>query len=313
MNLPKSITRSGLPLLNCVQFIDNTYAWGPVVRADLVLGDKTAVNVPIQVMADPAYNSPNSLCSSRGRATQITKAVDLGANGILGIGMFKEDCGVDCAANSFNGSYFTCTTASCNATAVSTADIYNQLKHPVPLFDSDSNGLLVDLPKVPSAGATRLDGWVIFGVNTQPNNQIAGTKVLSTDAFGFITTSFAGQSLNRSFIDSGSNGLFFDSESIPACSSRSGAYGFYCPSVSINLSATLIGANAQSVSVDFSVSNAVTSISNTLLAVLPTISGPIGYARTFDWGLPFFYGRRVFIGIDGETSIQGGKPFYAFY
>jgi hypothetical protein len=35
-------------------------------------------------------------------------------------------------------------------------------------------------------------------------------------------------------------------------------------------------------------------------------------ASSFDWGLPFFYGRRVFIGIDGQASSLGTGPFYAF-
>jgi hypothetical protein len=47
-------------------------------------------------------------------------------------------------------------------------------------------------------------------------------------------------------------------------------------------------------------------------AVLPTLAGTLGDSRGFGWGLPFFYGRRVFLGIENETSPAGTGPFYAF-
>jgi hypothetical protein len=312
VNLPRLTVASGMPLLNCVQFIDNTFAWGPVAMADVVLGGKTATGLPIQIMADPAYNSPNRLCSSSGRATELTTAASLGANGILGLGLFKDDCGADCVTNPNNGSYFTCTTTACTATVASAAPITSQVKHPVPLFASDNNGLLIDLPKVNAAGAAQLNGLLIFGIGTQTNNQMTPASVLTTDAFGYIHTQFAGRSLATSFIDSGSNGLFFDSTTLPACGASSNANGFYCPTAPVSLSATLQGVNAQSSSVNFAITNALTAFANPSLTVLPTLSGPIGDAQTFDWGLPFFYGRKVFLGIEGAASSQGIGPFYAF-
>jgi hypothetical protein len=36
LNLPPA-SSGGLPVLNCVQFVDNTFMWGPVVTADVVL------------------------------------------------------------------------------------------------------------------------------------------------------------------------------------------------------------------------------------------------------------------------------------
>ena len=121
----------------------------------------------------------------------------------------------------------------------------------------------------------------------------------------------AGKTLDTSFIDTGSNGLYFDSSTIPACAGTA-ASGFYCPASLTNLSATMVGANGVTVPVAFAISSAIASFSSGTRAAIPTLSGSIGDARTFDWGLPFFYGRRVFSGIEGQPSPLGTGPFYAF-
>ena len=80
----------------------------------------------------------------------------------------------------------------------------------------------------------------------------------------------------------------------------------------IILSATLVGANAARIAVSFSVDNATALFAGANNIVLPTLSGPMSDASSFDWGLPFFYGRRVFIGIDGQSSALGTGPYFAF-
>ena len=313
LNLSRLTATGGLPLLNCAQFVDLSFAWGPVVKADVVLGGKTAASVPIQVIADPSFNSLAAVCSS---GTAITDAAILGANGILGIGLFKEDCGARCNNIVNNRSYYTCTTASCTGAKASLAQ---QVKNPVPLFASDNNGVLIDLPGASSAGAPSLSGSLIFGIGTQPNNQWTSGAVLTTNSVGYVTTLLAGQNLpnnfTNSFIDSGSNGLFFDSTTITKCG-PSGA-GFYCPTPPVNLSATLVGANgAASPEILFSIDKATDLFIGGVNHVLPTLAGDIGdipgNPSTFDWGLPFFYGRRVFFGIEGQASTLGTGPFYAF-
>lgn len=306
LGLPRSTGADGSTLLNCVQFIDNTFAWGPVATADIALGGKLAANVPIQVIADPALSSPAAACSVGG--TAITTPALLGANGIIGLGLFKEDCGPGCIANPNNGFYYTCPTAACNG---ATATLAQQVRNPVTWFTADNNGLVIDLPAASLSGAPSLSGSLIFGIGTQANNQLTSGAVLTTDASGYITTLFSGQPLNHSFIDSGSNGLYFDSATIPDCGGH--AAGFYCPPSRVTLSATLVGANAvSSSSFSFSIDKATDLFVGGTNTVFPTLAGDIGDAHTFDWGLPFFYGRRVFIGIEGQTSTLGVGPFYAF-
>ena len=82
--------------------------------------------------------------------------------------------------------------------------------------------------------------------------------------------------------------------------------------MSESLEATQVGASGVRVAVPFTVNNAVTLFASYPNAVLPGLAGPMGDARTFDWGLPFFYGRRVFVGIQAQPSSLGTGPFYAF-
>ena len=307
LNLARLTGNSGLPLLNCAQFVDNSYAWGPVAVADILLSGKRASSVPIQVIAEPAFNRLSAACSS---GDEITSPATLDANGILGVGYYKEDCGPPCASSAANGFYYTCTGAACFSVTRSVASSAKQLKNPVPLFAADNNGFLIDLPAVGFAGASTLAGSLVFGIGTQPNNQFTRGSVLTTRD-GNFTTLLGGRSLDTSFIDTGSNGLFFDTSLLPVCSGSSGS-GFYCPAALTTFSATMIGANGVNVPVSFSVSNALTSFSSGTLAAIPTLAGNVQDARTFDWGLPFFYGRRVFIGIEGQPSPLGTGPFFAF-
>ena len=312
LNLARLTGNSGLPLLNCAQFVDNTFAWGPVAVADVLLSGKRASSVPIQVIADSAFSRLSAACSS---GDEVTSPATLDANGVLGVGFFKEDCGAPCVGTAANGFYYTCTSASCFSVTRSVASISKQLKNPVPLFATDNNGFLVDLPAVGFAGAPALAGSLVFGIGTQPNNQVnrfnqSTPASVLTMRQGNFTTLLGGRALDTSFIDTGSNGLFFDTSLLPVCSGSAGV-GFYCPTALTTFSATMVGANGTSVPVSFSVNNALTSFSSGLLAAIPTLAGNVLDARTFDWGLPFFYGRRVFFGIEGQPSPLGTGPFFA--
>lgn len=315
LNNPTAFTpllaSGGRPLLNCVQFVDNSYAWGPVASADVTLGSKTAGGVPIQIMGGTTIPVSPGSCNSGG-GPELKTVSALGANGILGMGLFQQDCRSGCVSNPGNGYYYTCTDASCTASVGATAALASQLTNPVVRFAADNNGFLITLPSVSAPGAAGVNGVLVFGIGTQRNNQFTVGSVLTTHNDGYFTTLFGGNTFATSFIDSGSNGLFFDTNTLATCSTTSGVSSFYCPASSQSFaSVTLTGSNAAPASVSFAVDNAQTLV-NTGNRALPTLAGPIKLAGWFDWGLPFFYGRSVFYGIDQTTSTLGIGPLMAF-
>ncbi|MGC2551350.1 MAG: DUF3443 family protein, partial [Candidatus Sulfotelmatobacter sp.] len=126
-----------------------------------------------------------------------------------------------------------------------------------------------------------------------------------------FNTSFNGTNYSdTAFIDSGSNGYFFNDSSIPTCSSSA---DFFCPTSMLNLSATTQGFTSGTGTVNFSVANA-----DTLFTDFPNdaafgdLAGPAGSQAYFDWGLPFFYGRNVYTAIEGATAPGGTTPYWAY-
>ena len=64
---------------------------------------------------------------------------------------------------------------------------------------------------------------------------------------------------------------------------------------------------------NFSVANAVTLMaSNPGFAAFGNLGAPQFIANSFDWGLPFFYGRKVYTAIDGASTPAGPGPYVAF-
>ena len=321
-NLTRLTNNTGQPLLNCVAFLDSSFAWGSVVNADVKLGSKTASNIPIQLIADSSVAGPSGYNSTAGTTcatgTGIYKvtgsspsdASALGAKGILGIGHLKEDCGAACVSNAYaalHGSYYVCTNisgGSCTSTAPSTAPLSKQVKNPVPLFASDNNGLVVVLPAISPAGAERatmLQGSIVFGIDTaQGNNSSAGATLLQLNASGYLTATVNAVAMPASFLDTGSNGLFFDT-ALSQCG------GFYCPAGMSTFPISLTGTNNLTKNTSFNVKTAQFAYG---YHVFPLLAGPLGKSTAFDGGLPFFFGRKVFIGIEGGSSSLGTGTYY---
>ena len=186
----------------------------------------------------------------------------------------------------------------------------SQLQNPVGLFPQDNNGVLVSFPSVSAGGVPTLSGSLIFGIGTQSDNSLGSAQVYSTDDVGNFSVSFSGQSYSESFIDSGSNGLFFlDSPStgLPVCADPNS--GFYCPGATAGLNVTTTGLNSASAQIALSIANADSLFAGNNFA-FNNVGGPNPGA--FDLGLPFFFGRNVFVAIQGQSTPGGTGPFWAY-
>jgi hypothetical protein len=318
LTLNLNITQiAGQPIGNCVQYADTTYQWGPVAVADIQMAGEVASSVPIQVVGDLSFPAAPASCSAGG--TPVQTVTDLGSNGILGVGVFRQDCGSACVSLSTEptGLYYGCPSTGC---VVAPVPLAAQLQNPVWLFPQDNNGLAIILPQIAATGATTVAGSMVFGIATQADNAPGAARAQATDGFGNFTTTFNGVPYTSSFLDTGSNGYFFlDSATtgLPACNAIQ-APGFYCPPSPVNLTAITTGPNpsglgaAVSANISFSVANAVTlfNSANGSNTAFNNLAGD--NSGVFDWGLPFFFGRTVFIGIEGQNSGANVGPYWAY-
>ena len=187
VSLPVQKTASGDALLECTQFVDG-YSWGPVVLADVQISAESASSVPVQVIGDPRFPHVPAACSGTGTAENTVEA--FGANGVLGVGVFAQDCGSGCVHTVDNGNYYACTSAQCQGV---TAALASQVVNPVALFAKDNNGVIIQLPSIAAQGAAQVTGSMIFGIDTQANNKSVNHSVLTLDPYtGNLTTVFNG-------------------------------------------------------------------------------------------------------------------------
>ncbi len=306
MALPAVKTASGADAGACGKFISG-YTWGSVRQADVKMADETAAGISLQVIGDTDANVANtpSSCSSAGNNLGSMSAI--GAKGILGVGLFKQDCGNACAQSAISGVYYACTAGTCTASAMPLAA---QITNPVAAFAVNNNGVLVSLPTVGPNGLTSVSGTLVFGVNTQSNNTIAGETLYKTNGSGNFTTTYNGKAYNASFLDTGSNGYFFTDPDIRTCSGGD----FFCPAATLALSATNTASDGSATGVvNFNIVNLVQLPSTVRAAqVGGTLGSSASSGTAFNWGLPFFYGRRVFVVMEGANVGGRAGPLWAY-
>ena len=329
----------------CFQFVIGGL-WGRNAVANVWLGQqRTATPVSIHLIDDgatPAVAVPAD-CTNATNGSVLSTAASLGANGILGIGNTTVDCGYNCTVGDYTGigafiQYYHCTpaatdTSTCGPASVAANEIvYNPVSAlpgpdpqdpTVPFFN---NGVVIKMPAVSGAGATSARGELILGVNTYlpgsgnysdnrvPNGaakaELGVDYQFNIDSYLNVTTTFRGTDYPISYLDTGTNGIFFSHPDLAGyvCSS------WYCPPSTLFFSADISDGKAIKTNlaapVSFQIGNGMFYTQN------PAISDNAGEAigqdsaKVFAWGLPFFYGRQVYLTIWDFDPLN--PPWYAW-
>jgi hypothetical protein len=298
--LPNVKASNGGQLAECAGFADG-YTWGTVRQADVRIGTELASNVPVQIIGDLSSSSAPTGINGCPSGTDENEISQIGANGILGVGAATYDCGSSCASTAQNAMYFSCNNGA-NCTGVATP-VAQQVVNPVTRFAVNNNGVIVQLPPVADSGAVSASGTLIFGIGTQSNNALAGVTKYGTDGYGDLTGTYKGATY-QTFFDTGSNGNFFQ-DSFPLCSSTT---AFYCPTSEQQLSASIKGTEGNTATIPFALVNARTLTSGGGKFAFNSLGGQLGMSGFFDFGMPFYFGRHVYIGYD----LQNSTPYVAF-
>ncbi len=107
LSLPALTDASSRPLAECLQFASGT-TWGSVVTADVKLptSGERAASVNVQLIGASSAGSPPSGCTG----TAINTVDTFGANGIIGVGPFVNDCNTagECEPGVQSANYYYC-------------------------------------------------------------------------------------------------------------------------------------------------------------------------------------------------------------
>jgi hypothetical protein len=330
----------GSQMNECVAFLDGSFLWGGVSAADIYIGGEKASGVPVQVIANPTGYSIPSSCSNGG-TNEDTQAT-LGANGIIGVGPEPFDCSLGCDINGGISPppdmyYASCTSsagcqpvyASCGEACQDSTPL-QQVTNPVIAYANDNNGTIISMTAPAGGAAPTATGTLVFGIGTESNNGLSATTILPLNQSDEFTTSGLGTAppLQASFIDSGSNGLFFPNEvGLTICTDNS---DFYCSTAGPYTVSNISQVSGAAGSATFSVANADTLFANTSNEAFSSLAGPeqatnpptacsgspgsLSGDCTFDFGFPFFYGATIYTSIDGQNvpATAPAAPWFAY-
>jgi Protein of unknown function (DUF3443) len=311
-------------IVECTPYADG-YAWGPIVNVDMTISGEKADFLPIQVFGTSLFPAPPAGAPCEGAGPQLDTVASFGANGTLGVSIFAQDCGSGCALTlsvpANPGFYFACSSSTaCTVTTVplTSASGPEQVQNPVTLFALDNNGVIIEMPTVDAAGQTSASGALVFGIDTLTNNTFGSTAIVLTvePVHGYVSTDFNNLPYPKSFFDTGSSGVYFDVPTtfttLPLCTDGARST-LYCPTSTASLSANAESSTNVPLSIPFSVASADSLLSGGgSLVAFGNLAGSISDPDSFDWGMPFFYGRNVYFALEGRLTSVAAGPYVAF-
>ena len=309
------VASGSTPIDECFQFGDGSYVWGPVMKADVTMAGEKAAGLPIQVIdsgASPA-NVPGTCGAGAGYNRGTTELLQ--ANGILGVGTGQQDCGANCTGTTVQPFYWQCPAGgSCTLSTLNTA---SQVSNPVIFFSSENNGVMLTLPAVGATGAASVTGGTLaFGIGTQTDNALGSANVYplalwpsGTHAGAYtIESSYSGVAY-PGFVDSGAPLVFFlDPNTIGVSACANTDTSFYCPSSNVSFTVSNQGYQGIAANATINIGNAQSLLGTSGFAAfsnLVAISGTGASNDFVDLGLPFFFGRTVFVGVAGKALPTG--------
>ncbi len=279
--------------------------WGPLKRADVIVGGLKASNIEVQVV-DPTFLPPPPNCPPIDQPAP-------GYDGILGLSVQPWDCYGEGGACDWPR-YFTCQGPNCSEASL---PAHLRLSNIAAQFPSDNNGFVIQFPPVTGLGLSGVTGTLTFGIGTNAANQvIPGVMTVPTDTTGRFPLSYgpAGRTF-PALIDSGTGNLKLPfATSGPTCASTD--YGqVLCPNQDITLQLPISPPGQPAFSLPLWVANGT--------ALLASGNGALpGFANQEPsepsdpglllLGVPFFFGRTLYFGISGTSSPLGAGPRVAF-
>jgi hypothetical protein len=294
------VTSGGKVLTECETYVDS-YTYGPIKKADIYIGGKSAKNFPLQIFGVPGFPTPGS-CSSQGGASTNTPA-SFGGNGLVGVAFDLTDYSL----------YYNC---AGNGTGCVLNTTYAGIPNLVSKFSSDNNGVVMTFPAVSTSGSgPTVMGSLIFGVGTKSNNKPPSktTALLNDDNGEFNLV--LGTNKVKAYIDSGTDDLVINGP-YAMCAGGSAGDGYYCPSANTAVSMGVSSYNKSAVAyhVGYTVGNATKLLLKNDVAY-NDLAEPAGSssAAGFDYalGLSTFFGRTMYFVFEGRNSSLGAGPINA--
>lgn len=302
-------------IANCVGYGDLSANWGPLAIANITLSNEsTTQSIPIQLI-DSSYANGGSKCLNSFNNTRSSfhlenSPEEFGFNGILGVAPIIYD--------NITG-YFSCTDSLCLDETEIIHEVTSLLMtNPIAFLpESYGSGITFKLPTLDNNGATNVVGYAIFGVGSNNDNIFeSGINIyhIYTDGssncnyYLFIcmpTTLLTNTTIQYGFLDTGSNFFSFNDDNI------SNTDGFYTPNSMRTLYASNTSENGEVITTSFNIANIYNLFNNTNNTAFNN-NGANGFDGFLDYGLPFFFGKTVYICFQDKTCNGIPGPYWAF-